>query len=304
MSDRLYDRRIDNYFRIENAIFERNDLNTYEKLVYILLCRYANNNNGAFPSYETIAKGVSTSRRKAIDVVRNLVEKKLIEKGERFIKGKNERTSNIYYVLTCITITSEQYAPPSEQYAPPSEQYAPPSEQYAPPSEQYAPYKQQGSKNNVSKNNIINNNNSETARNYQNENNVVVVNSPDDIKLFKKEIIEKFEATYKAKLNPKRVDEMLKKKGADIVNKYLAEYGDYIQGRDIKNLAGDFYSCVMNEYEKPVGKTSPMASGSYGRYSGHLVEYNGKMVPPYAAFEQREFTDEEYESFYTNVMED
>jgi hypothetical protein len=43
------------YFQVPNAIFEMDNLNLYEKSVYIYLCRCGNHGAQAFPSYQTIA---------------------------------------------------------------------------------------------------------------------------------------------------------------------------------------------------------------------------------------------------------
>ena len=74
MKERLYDKRIDCYFKLENELIDREDLTTSEKMVYICLCRYANNNDGAFPSYETISKKSGLSRRHAITIVNRLLK--------------------------------------------------------------------------------------------------------------------------------------------------------------------------------------------------------------------------------------
>ncbi|QGG48958.1 helix-turn-helix domain-containing protein [Heliorestis convoluta] len=99
-----------------------------------------------FPSYETIANDAGLSRRKAILVVKKLVEKNVIKIDKRY--NGDGQTSNLYTLIdSSLWGGSAQHAPPSEQHAPPSAQHAPPSEQHAlplvhsvpPPSAQRAP---------------------------------------------------------------------------------------------------------------------------------------------------------------------
>ena len=135
--DSINDGRKFPYFQVSNSLVDRDDLTNNEKMVYIVLCRYAGNKDTAFPSYETIGKKAGVSKRTAITMIQNLKSKNLIKKTERRITKKGnckEYTSNIYTVLDCDVKT-----PPSEMIAPPSEMVAPPpSEMVAPPSEMVA----------------------------------------------------------------------------------------------------------------------------------------------------------------------
>ncbi|MGL6174980.1 MAG: helix-turn-helix domain-containing protein [Cellulosilyticaceae bacterium] len=96
-------------FESYNLIFDL-DLGTHEKIIYLYLCKCADNNsNMSFPSYEDIAKKCSCSRRKAISSVKELANHKLILKYERrekkicMVKGKEKlieaNTSNMYYIF-------------------------------------------------------------------------------------------------------------------------------------------------------------------------------------------------------------
>lgn len=80
------------------------DLTTHEKMVYVILRSFANPHKAeAFPSYETIARMGSMSRRHAINCVKRLVEKGLILKEERLDVTKNRKirnTSNLYKLQT------------------------------------------------------------------------------------------------------------------------------------------------------------------------------------------------------------
>jgi len=97
--DNLRDGRTRNWFYLENDLLDREDLTIYEKTVYIVIARYVNGENKAFPSYETIAKKGSMSRSKAKYVVNSLVQKGLLKKEFRKSKEKNCYTSNLYTLL-------------------------------------------------------------------------------------------------------------------------------------------------------------------------------------------------------------
>lgn len=107
------------YFMAPNDIFDF-DLKIHDKIVYLYLCRCGNNST-AFPSYNTIAKKCSISRRKAIYVVDNLKGLKLLKKQIRKSEDDSKNMSNVYEVV-----------PPSESDAPLGELNAPRSEQDAP----------------------------------------------------------------------------------------------------------------------------------------------------------------------------
>lgn len=109
------------YFMAPNDIFDL-ELKLHEKIVYLYLCRCGNNST-AFPSYNTIAKKCSISRRKAIDVVASLKESGLLKKKIRK-KDDFENMSNIYEVV------------------PPSAYRAPGSAYGSSGGVEYAPYKE------------------------------------------------------------------------------------------------------------------------------------------------------------------
>ena len=108
------------YFQVPNKIFDVEEIDTYEKLVYMYLARCANHGSTAFPSYNTIADKCSMSKRKAINCVKQLIEVGLIIKHSRKVE-KDKNLSNVYEVKT----PSECHAPPSEQSAPDNEHDAP-----------------------------------------------------------------------------------------------------------------------------------------------------------------------------------
>ena len=93
---------------IENKIIRDKALTIYQKMVFIALCSYANENNICFPSYQTIADAVGCSRRKVIDTIKELVNLNLIAK-----HTDSDTKSNTYEI-----ITGEYDAPTDERNAP------------------------------------------------------------------------------------------------------------------------------------------------------------------------------------------
>jgi len=96
------------FFCCENGIFDT-DLPTTEKCVYMALTRYAGSNNRAWPSYDTLAKDCSCSRRRAISAVDVLTSSGLVVKEKR-----GNRTNNYlvyppsYYCSTNIDKNGEK----------------------------------------------------------------------------------------------------------------------------------------------------------------------------------------------------
>src|SRR4030043_1621091 len=98
-SDNLRDGRTKNWFYLENDLLDREDLTIYEKTVYIVIARYVNGENKAFPSYETIAKKGSMAKVQAKRVVKSLIQKGLLKKEVRKTKDNKGYTSNLYTLL-------------------------------------------------------------------------------------------------------------------------------------------------------------------------------------------------------------
>ncbi|MBE3115461.1 MAG: helix-turn-helix domain-containing protein [Actinobacteria bacterium] len=97
--DNLRDGRTKNWFYLENDLLDREDLTIYEKTVYIVIVRYVNGENKAFPSYETIAKKGSMAKVQAMRVVKSLTQKGLLKKESRRNKDNKGSTSNLYTLL-------------------------------------------------------------------------------------------------------------------------------------------------------------------------------------------------------------
>ena len=97
--DNLRDGRVKNWFYLENYLLDREDLTIYEKTVYIVIARYVNGENKAFPSYETIAKKGSMAKVQAKRVAKSLTKKGLLKKEVRKTKDNKGYTSNLYTLL-------------------------------------------------------------------------------------------------------------------------------------------------------------------------------------------------------------
>lgn len=92
-----------------------------------------------------------------------------------------------------------------------------------------------------------------------------------------------FQKHYKGELETKFVRIMLEKRGHEHVLECLRTYKDYINGQNIRNIAGHFFKFVIEGYTKPVA-------------------YKGK-IPQRDNFDQREYTDEQLESYYANLKD-
>ncbi|NLZ45350.1 MAG: helix-turn-helix domain-containing protein [Clostridiales bacterium] len=85
------------FFIAQNMIFDL-DISEHAKITYLYLCRCADDESQAFPSYNTIAQKCSFSRRTALRAVQKLQEVGLLSVENRKIlkKGKLVNTSNLY----------------------------------------------------------------------------------------------------------------------------------------------------------------------------------------------------------------
>lgn len=96
----LKDARKKEWFWLENALVDREDLSVYEKMIYIILARYSNEESFCFPSHKTISKKCGCSESQVKKVIKNLEDKQLIKKENRSKLNSKEKDSNIYFVLT------------------------------------------------------------------------------------------------------------------------------------------------------------------------------------------------------------
>lgn len=81
---------------VEMSVYDVPGLGAYEKLVYTILCGFANKDGVAFPTIQTLAMKASCSDRKVQQVLRSLEECGLIAQTERFIG--NQQKSNLYEI--------------------------------------------------------------------------------------------------------------------------------------------------------------------------------------------------------------
>ena len=123
------------FTQIPNKILRSKVLKPLQKVVLAVLCSYANDENLAFPSYQTIASDSGISRRKAIEIISDLEKLGCIKKIEQK-STKGDNTANDYVVL----IGGADFALPGEPPAPPGEYGALPGGEFsAPPSADSAP---------------------------------------------------------------------------------------------------------------------------------------------------------------------
>ena len=86
------------FTQIPNKILRSKVLKPLHKVVLAVLCSYANDDNIAFPSYQTIASDSGISRRKTIDIISDLEKLGCIKKiHQKSVKGDN--TANDYIIL-------------------------------------------------------------------------------------------------------------------------------------------------------------------------------------------------------------
>ena len=94
----MRDIREKNWFWLENDLVDREDITAMEKLIYMLLARYADKEGKCFPSQEKLCKvtGIKDYRT-IVKYLKQLEEKELIE-----IK-KNNGKVNVYYLKNVST---------------------------------------------------------------------------------------------------------------------------------------------------------------------------------------------------------
>jgi biotin operon repressor len=86
------------FFQTPNEIFDREDLNSNEKICYLYLCRCADNSKKAFPSHEVIGNKTGTSKSTAKRAVKSLEEKGYIVVTRRKVDNTKNLT-NLYTII-------------------------------------------------------------------------------------------------------------------------------------------------------------------------------------------------------------
>lgn len=90
--DHLIDRRRNWEARVEMNVLEfpKEELSTYDKLVYVALCGYANREGSAFPTVERLACNASCSERQVFRALAVLEERGLVVRTPRILPGKGQ----------------------------------------------------------------------------------------------------------------------------------------------------------------------------------------------------------------------
>lgn len=95
----LIDERKDFYFKVENTVIDEKVFdNIYEAYLFVVLSRYCNNNQVAFPSIKTLAEKCYCSTASIKRALKNLEEKEFIKRVRRKEEDKNIYQSTLYAV--------------------------------------------------------------------------------------------------------------------------------------------------------------------------------------------------------------
>lgn len=232
----IVDNRKDFYFKVENAVIDgymeydeetgkevHKDYfsNIYEKMVFIVLSRYANNNDGiAFPSISTIAKNAGCGPTKARECIKSLEKKGFIKKITRR-KANKDNDSNLYSVKNIEQIEVLKKKPLKEDVSIPTS----PHEVATSPDE---PYKE------LYKNNYKKNHDSNKKAND----------------IFEK-LFEEFGINYTAK-NQSSIKKLLFKMSQEAVIAYLKEtYTNISSSPGVENIAA-LFSAKIEKQERQV----------------------------------------------------
>ena len=224
----LKDGRVRNWFYLENDLLDRQDLNIYEKMIYIVIARYVDKEDKAFPSVPTIAKKGSMSERQVQMIINSLVKKGLIKKEPRINKYNKSKTSNLYTLLSVRKDQSDRDNKKEVVHVMhhPGEHYAPPLVNDLHP-------------NNTNLKNTSLNNVKRTSRESDVENSGEVIEEKDteeeeDINDIRRKIKESLED--KGKCNLTKPNDPGKEK--KLLESCTYSKGDYSENSEIKNSPG------------------------------------------------------------------
>jgi hypothetical protein len=108
-------RRVKNKFFItENAIFDL-DIDKHSKLIYVALCRYADNGGKAYPSMRRLAKDCSVSKTTIEKYIKELIDNDIVEKIE------SDKKFNVYRILDWInTVPAHESTVPAHDLTVPA----------------------------------------------------------------------------------------------------------------------------------------------------------------------------------------
>lgn len=229
----IVDNRKDFYFKVENAVIDgymeydtelKRDApkdyfsNIYEKMVFIVLSRYANNNGGiAFPSISTIARNALCGATKVRECIKSLEKKGFIKKVTR-PKTNKDNDSNLYSVKNIEQIEVLKKKPLKEDVSIPTS----PHEVATSPDE---PYKELHKKNYKKNHDSIKNAN---------------------LDIFEK-LFEEFGINYTTK-NQASVKKLLSKMKQEAVIAYLKEtYTNISSSPGVENIAALFSAKIEKQ---------------------------------------------------------
>ena len=286
-----------NYFKSPNNIFDI-DISNIEKTIYLYLCRCSDCKGESYPSYASITKACGISESSAKRGIKKLVERGLITKKKRYKEdksGKYEQTSNIYTLcelLSGISMTSPGYQCDTTSSVSVTPKVQPNIKEYpiiktTTTEEEKILNKQIQKK----QDKVIQLHHhkkyvsfSGDEKNYDHSQCDLAQNDITTVSI--QEANAEIEKVIGVPLHIDRLKEIVKKKGMDKIKHYLEHYRLLTEGRSIKNVAGDFFTMVVKEYQLPKHTKMP---------------YNTNNKPINCAnFEQRQYDDNYYDSLYSN----
>jgi predicted transcriptional regulator len=272
------------YFQSPNAIFEVEGLTTYELATYLYLCRCGNQGSKIFPSYADIAHKINASERTAQRAIQGLFTKELIIKQNTYkktVNGKFKQSSNIYEIYTDIEKYLETHKAKGKIINNLDNKEIIPlshcdttlvSESHGGIVTQ-SPH---GCHSDQLTRTIQKEQNKKNYTTTENENVVVVKN-----------LIETFKNKYHGDLDPKLLNNLIKEKGIDVIEKCIQVFGEYVSS--------------ANEVEKVFYKfCKTWGTGEQFKKNTGYKNYNNK--PAQATnYEQRQYDDEFFDNLYDNV---
>jgi hypothetical protein len=133
------DGRVRPFYMLDNALIAiyGAQIGVYGIAVYNVLAYYANRQQQAWPSYQTIADQLGISRTKVVETIKQLIACGLLQKAHLF-SSTGDQSSNHYLLLSLPEPPSTQHEPPSQQDTLPSTPHVPSGTQHAPPGTQHA----------------------------------------------------------------------------------------------------------------------------------------------------------------------
>lgn len=102
------------FFQAPNEIYDRQDISGYAKAVFVYLCRRADDESRAFPTYARIAQDVGFSLSTVRRAIETLTEIGLLIKEARY-DGRGFQTSNIYTLIRPSSIPEQQHSQREEK---------------------------------------------------------------------------------------------------------------------------------------------------------------------------------------------